>query len=70
MHREYLQSQCDAQHAHAVKGPCFPREAATEAGESGGEVGELEERIEGLEEQTSGLSGLQEEICEEEGLLC
>jgi hypothetical protein len=44
-------------------------ELREEAGESG-EVGELEERVEGLEEKLEGFSGITEELCTEEELLC
>jgi hypothetical protein len=46
------------------------REEAESAGESGGDVGELESRIEALEEETSGLSGIAEELCTEESFIC
>jgi TolA-binding protein len=46
------------------------RGEAESAGEEEGDVGELESRIEALEEETSGLSGIAEELCSEESFLC
>lgn len=46
------------------------REVAESAEAGGEEVGELEARVEALEEQTEGLSGFTEQVCEEEGFLC
>jgi hypothetical protein len=46
------------------------REAAEAAGESEGDVGELEARIEALEEETSGLSQIGEELCNEQSFIC
>jgi hypothetical protein len=46
------------------------RAAVEEGSESNGEVGQLEERVEALEEEVESYSGLAQELCGEESLIC